>query len=92
MGVQIELDHGIGKARVPAGEFGVVVGDIVRIPAEHHVAKSASMAEMNLSLWMYLPRSTPSMSATATLTRTVSDFLIALMMLFGDLLAFIEYQ
>src|ERR1700758_3635419 len=28
-----------------------------------------SAAEKNLSLWMYLPRSTPSMSDTATLTR-----------------------
>src|SRR5215472_4764531 len=31
--------------------------------------KPPSAAEKNLSLWRYLPRSTPSMSETATLTR-----------------------
>src|SRR6266581_3952533 len=31
--------------------------------------KPPSTAEKNLSLWRYLPRSTPSMSDTATLTR-----------------------
>src|SRR5258706_6090713 len=31
--------------------------------------KPPSAAEKNLSLWRYLPRSTPSMSDTATLTR-----------------------
>src|SRR5215813_452275 len=34
--------------------------------------KPPSAAEKNLSLWMYFPRSTPSMSDTATLTRVPS--------------------
>src|SRR5438874_4449103 len=39
--------------------------------------KPPSTAEKNLSLWMYLPRSTPSMSETATFTLGLAELRIA---------------
>src|SRR6202165_5566719 len=39
--------------------------------------KPLSTAEKNLSRWMYLPRSTPSMSDTATFTLPMVDLRIA---------------
>ena len=74
LGVEVEARQGIGKAMLPAGVRGVVVGLVARVPAEHDVAKAeaaagrGSAAPRNLSMCRYLPRRTPSMSLTATLT------------------------
>ena len=40
MRTEIDARHRVGKALVPAGDLRVVVTDVLRIPAEHDVAKT----------------------------------------------------
>src|SRR5258706_6853492 len=51
--------------------------------------KPLSSADRNLSLWIYFPRNTPSMSVTATLTRAAGDpFTDSMIFWSADLLFF----
>ena len=55
---------------MPAGIGDVVVELVVGVPAQYDVAEAHAAVErrLNLSMCRYLPRSTPSMSWTPTLT------------------------
>jgi hypothetical protein len=53
--------------------------------------KPLSTAEKNLSRWMYLPRSTPSMSETATFTLPMVDLRIASTMVEASFISFFAF-
>ena len=47
-GVQVEPRQRVGKAVLPAGGGGVVVGDIHHVPAQHHVAEAEAAGRVGL--------------------------------------------
>ena len=45
MGIQVQPRQRIGKAVLPAGELGVVVAVVLRVPAEDHVAETEAVVD-----------------------------------------------
>ena len=43
LGVEVDACQGVGKAVLPAGDLGVVVALVLRVPAEHHVAEAEAL-------------------------------------------------
>ena len=47
-GVEVDARQRVGKAVLPAGDLGVVVALVVRVPAEHHVAEAEAALGVRL--------------------------------------------